>query len=115
MKRTRREFLATGAAALVTGAVPGQSASPRIDVRPPFATTQQSMRRYTAGFSGNPDLPQRWSTVAEYLALFDRHTALNVACLVPNGCVRLDTIGLEPRRATADELRAMRRRVHDGL
>src|SRR5438128_1863950 len=82
---------------------------------PASATTQQYMRRYTAGFSGNPDLPQRWSTVAEYLAHFDRRTALNVACLVPNGCVRLDTIGLDPRRPTSDEMRSMRRRVRDGL
>src|SRR5207302_9131829 len=82
---------------------------------PASATTQQYMRRYTAGFSGNPDLPQRWSTVAEYLALFDRHTALTVACLVPNGCVRLDTIGLDPRRPTSDEMRSMRRRVREGL
>jgi len=82
---------------------------------PASATTQQYMRRYTAGFSGNPQLSQRWSTVAEYLGQFDRRTALNVTCLVPNGCVRLDTVGLDPRRATADELRAMRRRLREGL
>jgi N-acyl-D-amino-acid deacylase len=82
---------------------------------PASAATQQYMRRYTAGFSGNPDLPQRWSTVAEYLGHFDRRVALNVACLVPNGCLRLDTIGLDPRRAIGDDLVAMRRRVREGL
>src|SRR5947208_15668970 len=163
MQPTRRQCLATGAAAVLSGAVCGQQGPPRVDVRPPFdilivngrvvdgnggpwvradvgvrgdriiaigrlgdamattridatgkvvapgfvdphphgdlmlladpahepairqgvttyilgqdgcgfapasATTQQYMRRYTGGFSGNPDLPQRWSTVAEYL------------------------------------------------
>jgi N-acyl-D-amino-acid deacylase len=82
---------------------------------PASPTTQSYMRRYTAGFSGNPELSQHWTSVAEYLAHFDRHTALNVACLVPNGCVRMDVMGLEPRRPTADELRAMRRKVREGL
>lgn len=82
---------------------------------PASAATQQYMRRYTAGFSGNPELSQRWTTVAEFLRHFDRRAALNVACLVPNGCVRLDTIGLDPRRATADEFAAMRRRIREGL
>lgn len=82
---------------------------------PASAATQQYMRRYTAGFSGNPELSQRWTTVAEFLGHFDRRAALNVACLVPNGCVRLDTIGLDPRRATADDLAAMRRRIREGL
>ncbi len=84
-------------------------------VAPASEATQRYMRRYTAGFNGNPELPQRWSSVAEYLAVFDRHTALNVACLVPNGCVRMDVMGHEPRRPTTDELRAMRRKVAEGM
>jgi N-acyl-D-amino-acid deacylase len=34
---------------------------------------------------------------------------------VPNGPVRLDTLGLDPRRPTADELAAMRRQVREGM
>jgi N-acyl-D-amino-acid deacylase len=84
-------------------------------VAPASEATQRYMRRYTAGFTGNPELRQRWSSVAEYLAVFDRQVALNVACLVPNGCVRLDMMGLESRRPTADELRAMRQKVRAGM
>jgi N-acyl-D-amino-acid deacylase len=80
------------------------------------------MRRYTAGFSGNPDLPDFPAlagtgslSVAEYLACFDRRCALNVACLVPNGNVRMEVMGLATRPPTADELRQMGRLVRDGL
>jgi N-acyl-D-amino-acid deacylase len=65
------------------------------------------MRRYTAGFSGTPALLYRWSSMAEYLALFERRCAVNVACLVPNGNVRMEVMGLDTRRPTPDELRRM--------
>src|SRR5438552_132400 len=59
-----------------------------VAMAPASPATLQYMRRYTAGFSGSPDLPQHWSSLAEYLACFDRHTAVNVACLIPNGTLR---------------------------
>src|SRR5437870_13652505 len=59
-----------------------------VAMAPASPATLDHMRRYTAGFSGNPDLPDRWSSVADYLALFDRSTAVNVAYLIPNGNVR---------------------------
>jgi N-acyl-D-amino-acid deacylase len=73
------------------------------------------MRRYTAGFSGRFEVPDRWASMAEYLACFDRRTAVNVACLVPNGNVRMDVMGLETRAPTPDELRAMRRIVRRAM
>src|SRR5262245_40059872 len=36
VKRSRRQFLASGAAAIVTGAVRGQPTPPRVEVRTPF-------------------------------------------------------------------------------
>ena len=68
------------------------------------AGTLEYMRRYTAGFSGSFDVPGRWSSMAEYLRCFDRRTAVNVACLIPNGNVRMDVMGLETRPPTPDEL-----------
>jgi N-acyl-D-amino-acid deacylase len=74
------------------------------------------MRRYTAGFNGNPPgLNSDWRSVEEYLARFDRTTALNVAYLIPNGNLRLEVLGHDPRPASDDELRAMQRLVREGM
>src|SRR5262245_28448319 len=78
-----------------------------VAMAPASSSTLTYMRRYTAGFSGIHDLPQRWSSMAEYLECFDRRCAINVACLVPNGNLRMDVMGLETRPPTADELKKM--------
>jgi N-acyl-D-amino-acid deacylase len=86
-----------------------------VAMAPASPATLAYMRRYTAGFSGVHDVPDRWSSMAEYLACFDRRTAVNVACLVPNGNVRMEVLGLDPRRPTADELDRMRRIVRQAM
>lgn len=93
-----------------------------VAMAPAAPGTLRHMRWYTAGFSGGrlpataDLLPQdRFLSVAEYLDLFHRRTALNVATLVPNGNVRADVIGLATRPPDADELRAMRRLVREGM
>jgi N-acyl-D-amino-acid deacylase len=86
-----------------------------VAMAPASAATLDYMRRYTAGFSGNPDLNERWSSVAEYLACFDRRCAVNVACLVPNGNVRMEVMGLATRPPTPDELRRMGQLVRAGM
>jgi N-acyl-D-amino-acid deacylase len=86
-----------------------------VAMAPASPTTLDYMRRYTAGFSGHPDLPYHWSSVAEYLACFERRCALNVAFLIPNGNVRLEVMGLATRPPTPDELRQMGRLVRDGM
>lgn len=83
---------------------------------PASPKTLDYMRRYTAGFNGNPDsIEYDWSTVAEYLNRFDRSTALNVAFLIPNGNVRMEVMGLDTRQATDAELLAMRRMIREGM
>jgi N-acyl-D-amino-acid deacylase len=78
--------------------------------------TLDYMRRYTAGFNGDPpEVACDWGSVDEYLSRFDRTTALNVAFLIPNGNVRLEVIGHDPRPATDDDLKAMRRIVREGM
>ena len=86
-----------------------------VAMAPASPATLAYMRRYTAGFSGRFEVPDRWSSMAEYLACFDRRVAVNVACLIPNGNVRMDAMGLEPRPATPDELRRMRRIVRQAM
>jgi N-acyl-D-amino-acid deacylase len=86
-----------------------------VAMAPASPATLDHMRRYTAGFSGKPDLPYRWSSVADYLACFDRRVALNVAYLIPNGNVRMEILGPETRPPTTDELRRMGRLVREGM
>ena len=82
---------------------------------PASPSTMDYMRSYTAGFNGNPDgVGYDWGSVDEYLARFERRTALNVAMLIPNGNVRMEVMGLDPRPADEAELRAMRRLVARG-
>jgi N-acyl-D-amino-acid deacylase len=86
-----------------------------VAMAPASPATLDHMRRYTAGFSGNPSLEQNWSTVAEYLACFDRRCAVNVAYLVPNGNVRMEVLGLATRPPTSDELKRMGRLVRESM
>jgi N-acyl-D-amino-acid deacylase len=86
-----------------------------VAMAPASPATLAYMRRYTAGFSGRFEVPDRWTSMAEYLARFDRRAAVNVACLVPNGNVRMDVMGLESRPATPDEIKDMRRVVRQAM
>src|SRR5262245_21688620 len=86
-----------------------------VAMAPGSPATIDYMRRYTAGFSGIHDLPTRWTSIADYLACFDRRRALNVACLVPNGNVRMEAMGLETRPPRPHELAVMRRLVREGM
>ena len=49
--------------------------------------------------------------MAEYLDRVDRSVGVNVGALIPYGCLRADTVGLEDRPASPGSLRAMRRIV----
>lgn len=97
----------------VTTYIIGQDGS---SFAPASPATLQYMLRYTAGFNGNPSgLDKPWRTVDEYLSRFDGASAINVAYLIPNGNVRMEVMGLDPRPATEDELRAMKRLVREGM
>jgi N-acyl-D-amino-acid deacylase len=97
----------------VTTYIIGQDGS---SFAPASPATMDYMRRYTAGFNANPSgVPYDWKTVEEYLARFDRRTALNVAYLIPNGNVRMEVMGLDPRPACDAELRAMQDLVRRGM
>ena len=97
----------------VTTYIIGQDGS---SFAPGSAATIDYMRRYTAGFNGDPEgLEYDWGTVEEYLARFDRKVAINVAYLIPNGNVRMEVMGHDPRPATDDDLKAMQRLVREGM
>jgi N-acyl-D-aspartate/D-glutamate deacylase len=61
-------------------------------------------------------VPVTWRDAAGYFErLEEARPAVNVASLVPNGQLRLATIGLADRPATDDELREMRRLLYESL
>lgn len=63
-----------------------------------------------------PDLPLDWTTMAGYLERLEQaRPAVNVVPLVPNGNLRLATLGLDDRAATADEIGQMERMLEEGL
>jgi N-acyl-D-amino-acid deacylase len=78
--------------------------------------TMALLRAQLAGWNGaEPELDDSWRSVAEYLARFDRTTAVNVCYLLPHATLRLLTVGADDRPATAAELEAMRALVRQGL
>src|SRR5437899_5632602 len=57
-----------------------------------------------SGLDGNPRLPGRWSTVEQYLDMFTRRVAVNIAYVVGNSPLRIGTVGWGDRPATRDEM-----------
>jgi N-acyl-D-amino-acid deacylase len=89
----------------VTTVVLGQDGT---SVAPGTAGTVADMRRYFAAVNGrHEDIATTWTTVGEYLDRVDGASTLNVAYLVPNGNLRLDTVGWARRPAKQHELQMM--------
>ena len=63
----------------------------------PFRSHDDFLRfvELNSGLDGNPPLPGRWSTVEQYLGMFDRKAAVNIAYILGNSPVRIDAIGWE--------------------
>jgi N-acyl-D-amino-acid deacylase len=71
----------------------------------PFRSDEDLQRfiELNSGLDGNPSLHGRWSTVEQYLALFDEHVAVNICYLVGNSPLRIAAVGWQERPATAAE------------
>ena len=72
--------------------------------------------RMNAGIEGNPPLHRTWSTVSEYLDLFDGNAAVNVAYVVGNTPLRVGAIGWDmvpASRAQIENMKAMLRQSMD--
>lgn len=68
-----------------------------------------------AGLDGSPSLPGEWSTVAEYLAMFDDRVAVNIAYVIGNSPLRISALGWEDRPATRGEVADMRAMLREGM
>lgn len=57
-----------------------------------------------SGLDGNPPLPGRWSTVEQYLDMFDQRVAVNIMYVVGNSPLRIGAVGWDARLATEREM-----------
>ena len=75
----------------------------------------QTMAR-EAIYGFRPDFPLTWNTVAGYFDRLEKaRPAVNVLTLVPNGQLRLGTVGAKQRPATQEELDRMKYLLRQGL
>ena len=68
-----------------------------------------------SGLDGNPELPGEWSTVSEYLAMFDRKVAVNIAYLVGNSPLRIGAVGWDERPHTGSEMEDMKALLRESM
>src|ERR1051326_5133714 len=67
-----------------------------------------------SGLDGNPSLTQKWSTVEQYLALFDQRVAVNMCYRVGNSPPRIAAVGWDERPASDAEKADMRALLREG-
>ncbi len=70
---------------------------------------------YLAAVNGSPPPGVRWSSVSDFLDLFDNRASCNVVYFVPHAAVRIEAMGWEARLPTPEELRRMRELVAQGM
>lgn len=83
----------------------------------PFSNPEDlsNMLRFNAGIDGNPSLPGKWSTVSEYLEMFDRKVSVNVAYIVGNTPLRIGAVGWNNTRATAKQIEIMKSMLRQSI
>ncbi|HEX8969761.1 MAG TPA: D-aminoacylase [Chloroflexota bacterium] len=83
----------------------------------PFRSDEDLSRfiQLNSGLDGDPRLPRRWSSVEQYLALFDAQVAVNVCYLVGNSALRIAAVGWNQRPATADEQADMQALLREAM
>ncbi|MCL0054415.1 MAG: hypothetical protein BZY82_06310 [SAR202 cluster bacterium Io17-Chloro-G3] len=83
----------------------------------PFRNHEDFLRfvEINSGLDGNPPLHDRWSTVEQYLNLFDRKASVNIAYLLGNSPMRIDAIGWNNTPATAKDIANMKAMIRESM
>jgi N-acyl-D-amino-acid deacylase len=83
----------------------------------PFKTREDlmSMIDLNSGLEGRPELPATWLSVSEYLSMFDRKVAVNIAYILGNSPVRIWGVGWRDRPATGPELEDMKSVIRESM
>lgn len=74
-----------------------------------------TIRSQIAGWNGHPEFPIDWRSMSSYLEVLAKGTATNVAVLVPQGNLRMFTVGYEDRPASSREISQMKGLLTDSL
>ena len=75
----------------------------------------QMMLTRNSGLDGYPELDYDWTTIPQYLGRFRHTVANNIAYLIPNSCLRAETVGWDNRPATPGELARMQQMIREGM
>jgi N-acyl-D-amino-acid deacylase len=87
-----------------------------VSVAPIRTSDQPQVARSLAGLDGQLTRPWDWQSVGEYLTAIERaRPSLDCAYLIPHGAVRLSVMGMEDRRARADEISAMQELIRQSM
>ena len=83
----------------------------------PFRSHDDFLRfvELNSGLDGDPALPGRWSTVHQYLDMFDRKVAVNIAYLLGNSPVRIDAVGWKDTAATPADVANMKALIREAM
>ena len=68
-----------------------------------------------SGLDGAPPLLGSWSTVAEYLDMFDCNVAASIAYIIGNSPLRIPAVGWDERPANETERANMRAKLREGI
>ena len=83
----------------------------------PFRSEDDLMRmiRINSGLEGDPELPGTWSSVTEYLDMYDGKVAVNIAYIVGNSPIRVGAMGWGDRQPTGQELETMKSLLRESM
>ena len=83
----------------------------------PFRNHDDFLRfvELNSGLDGNPPLPGKWSTVEQYLNMFHRKVAVNIAYILGNSPVRIDAIGWHSGVASASDIENMKSMIREAM
>ena len=68
-----------------------------------------------SGLDGRPPLPGTWSSVQEYLAMYDNKVAVNIAYILGNSPIRIGAVGWDDRPATSQEIEDMKAILRESM
>ena len=83
----------------------------------PFSSHEDflSFVELNSGLDGAPSLPGRWSSVPEYLSMFDNRVAVNIAYIIGNSPLRIGAVGWQNQPATGAHLENMKAMLREGM
>ena len=83
----------------------------------PFKT-QEDLHRFIemdAGLNDRPPMPADWSSVAEFLALYNNNVSVNICYILGNSPVRIWSVGWDDRPATGSEIEDMKSVIREAM